>query len=94
MYAGQVVEFGSVFQVFDKPAHPYTVGLLNSTPKLGQLQDRFRIIKGTIPSPAKWPSGCRFHPRCFTAKKQCRHKLPNLVEVETGHMVRCWFPLR
>jgi len=94
MYAGEVVEFGSVNQVFDRPAHPYTLGLLNSTPKLGQVQHRFKIIKGTVPSPAKWPSGCRFHPRCPSAKNYCHNELPDLVEMETGHMVRCWLPLR
>jgi oligopeptide transport system ATP-binding protein len=90
MYAGQVVETGGVERIFDRPAHPYTVGLLGSIPKLNERRDRLQVIEGTVPSPSQVPDGCRFHPRCSRVMEICRQEPPALVETEPGHAVRCW----
>ena len=90
MYAGQVVETGGVERIFDRPGHPYTVGLLGSIPKLNEQRDRLQVIEGTVPSPSQMPEGCRFHPRCSRVMEICRQKEPVLVESEPGHEVRCW----
>jgi oligopeptide/dipeptide ABC transporter ATP-binding protein len=89
MYAGQVVESGGVERIFDQPAHPYTVGLLGSIPKLNERRDRLQVIEGTVPSPSQIPEGCRFHPRCTRVTDVCRHDAPSLIETEPGHEVRC-----
>jgi oligopeptide/dipeptide ABC transporter ATP-binding protein len=90
MYAGQVVESGGVERIFDHPAHPYTVGLLGSIPKLNERRDRLQVIEGTVPTASHMPTGCRFHPRCSSALEVCKEELPALVETEPGHAVRCW----
>ncbi len=64
MYASRVVEFATVEEIFEKPQHPYTKGLLNSIPKLGAHATRLESIPGSVPNPARFPSGCKFHPRC------------------------------
>src|SRR5436190_4043043 len=64
MYASRVVEFATVEDLFDRPQHPYTEGLFRSVPKLGKLHERLESISGTVPNPARFPSGCKFHPRC------------------------------
>jgi oligopeptide/dipeptide ABC transporter ATP-binding protein len=64
MYASRVVEFATVEEVFEKPQHPYTKGLLRSVPKLGAHAARLESIPGSVPNPARFPSGCKFHPRC------------------------------
>jgi peptide/nickel transport system ATP-binding protein len=90
MYAGQVVESGGVERIFDQPAHPYTVGLLGSIPKLNERRDRLQVIEGTVPGARQMPTGCRFHPRCSSAQEVCRQEPPGLIETEPGHEVRCW----
>ena len=90
MYAGQVVETGGVERIFDRPGHPYTVGLLGSIPKLNEQRDRLQVIEGTVPSPSQMPEGCRFHPRCSRVMEICRQKEPVLIETGPGHAVRCW----
>jgi oligopeptide/dipeptide ABC transporter ATP-binding protein len=64
MYASKVVEFATVEALFDKPQHPYTEGLFRSVPKLETEQARLETIAGNVPNPAKFPGGCKFHPRC------------------------------
>ena len=65
MYASRVVEFATVEDLFDRPQHPYTEGLFRSVPKLGgHKRDRLDTIPGTVPNPARFPTGCKFHPRC------------------------------
>ncbi len=89
MYLGQVMELGTVPQIYDNPQHPYTQALLSAIPKVGQYDNRERIIlEGDIPSPADPPSGCRFRTRCRFATEACAEK-PNTVEVEKGHFVTC-----
>ncbi|ACB86335.1 ABC transporter ATP-binding protein [Natranaerobius thermophilus] len=87
MYAGQVVEESDVFSLFKNPMHPYTKGLLNSTPTIdsGELAS----IEGTVPTPDKMPDGCRFHPRCPEAMEICNEASPEMVENQ-GHKVRCF----
>jgi oligopeptide/dipeptide ABC transporter ATP-binding protein len=88
MYAGRVVEYCDVRSAFRRPLHPYTAGLQASLPKLGATQDRLRVIPGTVPNPANFPIGCRFHPRCPVAQNRCLTD-PDLIEIETGHLSRC-----
>jgi len=88
MYAGQVVEYCDVHAAFRKPLHPYTAGLQASLPTLDGTQDRLRVIPGTVPNPARFPVGCRFHPRCPVAQNRCLTE-PDLVAVDAGHLSRC-----
>ncbi|MBG9793376.1 peptide ABC transporter ATP-binding protein [Paenibacillus dendritiformis] len=91
MYAGKIVEEGSVEEIFDHPSHPYTIGLLRSIPGLeGERGGSLYTIPGTIPSIHHLPAGCRFHPRCGKAEEKCRHSEPSLSEVRPEHQVACW----
>ncbi len=90
MYAGQVVEEANVFTLFENPAHPYTAGLLASTPKINELEDELTSIEGTVPTPETMPAGCRFYPRCPHAMERCAIEAPPLFTAETGQRVRCW----
>lgn len=88
MYAGQIVEQASVYDLFREPLHPYTKGLINSTIKLGDSRGRLPTIPGTVPPLSKMVAGCRFHPRCPYATPACRESAPPVIEAE-GRMVRC-----
>jgi oligopeptide/dipeptide ABC transporter ATP-binding protein len=68
MYAGRIVEYGTVHDVFERPLHPYTRGLFASMPRLGETRRRLETIPGTVPNPAEFPAGCPFHPRCSTTR--------------------------
>jgi peptide/nickel transport system ATP-binding protein len=87
MYAGSVVEFARVLDIFKKPLHPYTQGLLESIPRPGV---QFKSIEGTVPSLINPPSGCRFHNRCHYAMDRCAKEKPRMVEVEKEHFVQCF----
>jgi peptide/nickel transport system ATP-binding protein len=89
MYAGQVVEYSDVRRMFRSPLHPYTAGLQASLPKLGVHQDRLRVIPGTVPNPARFPAGCRFHPRCPVMIQTCLEP-PALDPYAPNHLSRCW----
>jgi oligopeptide/dipeptide ABC transporter ATP-binding protein len=89
MYAGQVVEYSDVLDTFTKPLHPYTAGLQASLPKLGEVVDRLRVIPGTVPNPARFPVGCRFHPRCPVMIEKCLEH-PPLEPIVGDHFARCW----
>ncbi|MFC4409538.1 ABC transporter ATP-binding protein [Chungangia koreensis] len=89
MYAGQVVEESDVFTIFKEPKHPYTVGLMESTPKVHELEDELKAIPGSVPSASNWPKGCRFYSRCPLRMDHCREHSPELFGDET-HQVRCW----
>jgi oligopeptide/dipeptide ABC transporter ATP-binding protein len=89
MYAGQIVEYCDVRSAFLQPLHPYTAGLQASLPKLGAMQDRLRVIPGTVPNPARFPTGCRFHPRCPVMIEKCL-EMPNLDPHLPAHLSRCW----
>ncbi len=89
MYAGRIVEYGSLYHIFKDPRHPYTQGLLSSTLKLGEKKDRLEIIEGTVPDLSKLPPGCLFNPRCSQAKAICTSEIPGTVEIEKGHVMAC-----
>ncbi|MEC2074291.1 MULTISPECIES: ABC transporter ATP-binding protein [Alkalihalophilus] len=92
MYCGKVVEYASIKELFKNPRHPYTVGLLNSLPRhdIDLDGEELSVIKGSVPSPADMPKGCRFAPRCPFASDICRERLPELEEDENGNQIRCW----
>jgi peptide/nickel transport system ATP-binding protein len=89
MYAGQVVESGSVKTLFDDPQHPYTIGLMGSMPSIGPREGRLATINGRVPTPAEMPGGCRFAGRCPFVIAVCREARPPLVEVSPGHFAAC-----
>jgi len=91
MYGGKVMETSDVRTTFRKPKHPYTWGLLNSIPRLDIEQERLYSIPGMVPDPLHFPAGCRFSNRCEFGEEKCSVEMPPLVEVESGHMVRCFF---
>ena len=89
MYAGKIVEFGSVEDIFEKPLHPYTEGLLGCFPNIASGERRLHYIPGVPPALLSPPGGCRFHPRCPYAKEICKRVEPPLIEVERGRFVAC-----
>jgi len=89
LYAGKLVELGSVRDIFHKPLHPYTQGLLSSIIHLETT--KLHSIEGSPPDLVAPPSGCRFHPRCQFAESICSEKVPPLVEFEPGHFAACHF---
>jgi len=94
MYAGRKVEEAPVEALFEKPRHPYTRGLLNSIPRLGEaeVKERKRLaeIPGVVPSLREAIPGCIFAPRCTYATERCRHEYPPLEHKADGHAVACW----
>ena len=93
MYAGWVVEQGPVADIFASPLHPYTVGLMNSIPRIGSAargDGYLNVIPGTVPDLLELPSGCKFRDRCPRVMPVCAEKVPQLLEKTTGHSVRCW----
>jgi peptide/nickel transport system ATP-binding protein len=91
MYAGRIVEEGTVEQIFSRPHHPYTIGLLNSIPGFeGERGTELYTIRGSIPSLANLPKGCRFHPRCPFATDRCRQEEPDLMDIGDGQLAACW----
>ena len=91
MYAGQVVESAPTPELFARPQHPYTEGLMESIPRLDRPRERLHSIPGSVPAATAWPQGCRFHPRCPYAWDKCRTEEPPLLETGTaGHTARCW----
>jgi oligopeptide/dipeptide ABC transporter ATP-binding protein len=90
MYAGQVVEYSDVQSAFARPLHPYAAGLQASLPKLGETRDALRVIPGTVPNPAQFPAGCRFHPRCPVVQPPLCLNPPDLVAIEDDHASRCF----
>ena len=93
MYCGKIVESGSRDDVIHRPSHPYTVGLLNSIPRMGEDQDRLESIPGMVPSMLDLPQGCYFAPRCKYCQDICRTRAPENHEVGPGHCAACHFPL-
>jgi oligopeptide/dipeptide ABC transporter ATP-binding protein len=89
MYAGQIVEEAPTQQLFDNPSHPYTQGLFASVPRITGPLQRLNPIRGSVPAPAAWPSGCRFRPRCPKAFDRSEIE-PPLLSVGPDHRMRCW----
>jgi peptide/nickel transport system ATP-binding protein len=89
MYAGQIVEESRTAMLFARPSHPYTQGLFASMPRLYGPVERLRPIRGSVPRPSAWPSGCRFRPRCPQAFAQSE-TMPPLLPLGPEHRMRCW----
>jgi len=94
MYAGQVVETGTVDAVFREPHHPYTLGLLRSVPDFELVREHLSAIPGSPPDLAALPSGCRFHPRCFLAQDDCALTAVPLFQLGGGRAARCLYHQR
>ncbi len=94
MYAGQIVEQTSVRTLFKEPLHPYTIGLIGSTPVLGRVREKLDVIPGNVPNLVNLPVGCRFAPRCLARVNHslsiCTEKNPDLIQIAEGHKIRCW----
>ncbi len=91
MYAGRIVEYGTVRSLYARPFHPYTAGLLASVPRIaGGGKSRLSVIPGTVPDLFDLPPGCRFRDRCPSPLRRCGEEEPELVELEEGHFVSCW----
>jgi peptide/nickel transport system ATP-binding protein len=92
MYASKVVEYAPVKELFDHPLHPYTHGLFASKPEPGKPKtQRLTTIDGMVPSPLRFPAGCKFHPRCPYRQQQCEQSEPELREIAPSHWVRCHY---
>ena len=89
MYAGEIVEYGSLEDVFENPKHPYTLGLFGSIPSLDEEKTRLVPIKGLMPDPTNLPTGCKFNPRCPHATELCSQRAPIVSEISKGHKVQC-----
>jgi len=92
MYCGRIVEEAPVRDLFYRPRHPYTVGLLGSLPRVDQHVDVLSPIQGWVPSPADLPAGCSFAPRCPHASSVCTETEPGLNGAEASHPVACHHP--
>ena len=88
MYCGKIVEEATVEKLFEKPLHPYTMGLLESIPHIEDDKERLYMIKGMVPNPMHMPTGCAFSDRCEQCMAICKEEMPEVIEHE-GHKVRC-----
>ncbi|GEO87137.1 MULTISPECIES: ABC transporter ATP-binding protein [Alphaproteobacteria] len=93
MYAGRIVEQGSIGQLFAEPRHPYTRGLFDAIPRIDGPRNRLIPIPGTVPNPKKLPSGCAFSPRCAHAEDACSWQRPELETLEDGRRLACFSPV-
>ncbi len=89
MYAGNIVEYTDVYTLFNNPLHPYTKGLNKSMPRMNVEAEHLDVIPGMVPNLLDLPSGCPFHPRCDLSFKKCVEEMPELIEIENSHLVRC-----
>ena len=94
VYAGEVVEAGTVAEVYLNPRHPYTRGLFDSIPKLDEDSTRLIPIEGMTPNMSEPPTGCFFHPRCKYCQEKCKTQSPEMVQMPGGtHRYKCFYPL-
>ncbi len=90
VYAGEIVEYGTMMEIFDDPGHPYTVGLFGSLPSIDRKDKRLKPIHGLMPDPMNLPAGCKFSPRCPYATDECRKAVPPVTEMDGTHIVKCF----
>ena len=90
MYCGRIVEEGTVASLIKEPKHPYTVGLIASTPTITERRARLTPIEGMVPNPFSMPMGCAFHPRCGDRMSECEGTMPRLKQYDDQRKVRCW----
>ena len=91
MYAGNIIETGNAYDIYHKPSHPYTIGLLKSVPRLDtSTKTTLEPIKGLPPNLIDLPSGCSFAPRCDFVEEKCKKEQPMLMDVSHGHATACW----
>lgn len=90
MYCGKIMEKASKKALLAKPLHPYTMGLMECMPRMGEKKRRLNAIDGYVPHPTDFPKGCRFSNRCPQARDKCTTMEPELLEIEENHWVRCW----
>jgi peptide/nickel transport system ATP-binding protein len=89
-YAGNIIELADLETILERPSHPYTIGLIESIPKMEEHgKTRLRAIPGTLSDPTDLPPGCKFHPRCLRAEEECKQTRPVLRELSPGHKVAC-----
>lgn len=89
VYSGEIVEYGTTADVFNRPSHPYTKGLFDSLPKLDSKEKRLKPIKGMMPDPTELPDGCKFYERCPYAVDACKAEKQRDMELGNGHCVKC-----
>ncbi len=89
MYAGHIVEYTDIYTLFGNPLHPYTKGLSKSIPRLDVEVENLDAIPGIVPNLLDLPPGCPFHPRCDFCFKKCMEEMPELIEIENSHLVKC-----
>ena len=90
MYAGAIIEYGSVKEVFTNPMHPYTKGLLGAIPTLDDQKERLVAIPGEVANPYHLPKGCSFNPRCECKNADCAEKIPPMIKINESHYVACF----
>lgn len=90
MYAGKLMEYGTVYEVFDQHLHPYAQGLINATPSIIADISKMKAIGGEAPNLLALPKGCAFSPRCSECRERCKMEEPNTYTVSDGHQVRCF----
>ncbi len=90
MYAGMIMEIAKIEDLFQRPLHPYTKGLMKAMPRMGEKRDRLYDIKGVVPHFTQMPEGCRFQTRCPYVQENCRRACPDMMDVGNGHSVRCF----
>ena len=90
MYAGSIIEYGTVKEVFSNPAHPYTKGLLGAIPSLDDSKERLVAIPGEVANAYHLPAGCSFNPRCEQCQNECFEKKPVMIKLNDDHYVACW----
>ena len=89
VYAGEIIEYGTLKDIYTDKRHPYTIGLFDSLPDIENEAAELKVIQGMVPDPSCLPEGCKFHPRCPYAEEGCKHGRMEPVSVSETHMVRC-----
>lgn len=89
VYAGEIIESGTLKDIYTDKRHPYTIGLFDSLPDIENEASTLKVIQGMVPNPADLPSGCKFHPRCPYATEACQNETVAAVRISDSHMVRC-----